>query len=174
MGEVTLVLGGTRSGKSLVAEGVTEAFSKTLYVATGFDRGDDGFEQRIDRHRSRRGARFDLLELPDPALIVDAIGASPLPILLDSLGSLIARLLEGYSDQEITTIILSLLDELIERSAPSVVVGEEVGLSVHPPSAIGRRFVDLVGEANQRLGIVAAEVLFVVAGVPIPIGTYRR
>jgi adenosylcobinamide kinase/adenosylcobinamide-phosphate guanylyltransferase len=43
-------------------------------------------------------------------------------------------------------------------------VAEEVGLAVHPPTEVGRRFVDVVGECNRTLATIADRVLLVVAG----------
>jgi len=48
-------------------------------------------------------------------------------------------------------------------------VSEEVGLSVHPPTDAGRRFVDALGELNQAVAAVADDVLLVVAGRVLPL-----
>jgi adenosyl cobinamide kinase/adenosyl cobinamide phosphate guanylyltransferase len=53
---------------------------------------------------------------------------------------------------------------LSARSAATVVVSEEVGLGVHPPTDVGRRFRDVLGDVNRAVGDLAAEVLLVVAG----------
>jgi adenosyl cobinamide kinase/adenosyl cobinamide phosphate guanylyltransferase len=44
------------------------------------------------------------------------------------------------------------------------VVSEEVGLGVHPPTDVGRRWRDALGEVNQEVAAVADRVLLVVAG----------
>ena len=51
-----------------------------------------------------------------------------------------------------------------ERSAPTVVVTEEVGLAVHPTTDAGRRFTDALGTLNAAVAAVAGDVLLVVAG----------
>ena len=53
------------------------------------------------------------------------------------------------------------------------VVSGEVGLGVVPDSLLGRQIRDLHGWANQRLADKADEVIWMVAGIPIPIGQYR-
>ena len=58
---------------------------------------------------------------------------------------------------------------LAERPGNTVVVSEEVGLSVHPPTAAGRAFVDALGSLNQAVAVVAGEVLLVVAGRVLPL-----
>ena len=45
-----------------------------------------------------------------------------------------------------------------------MLVSEEVGLSVHPPTEIGRLFVDVLGELNRAVAGRADRVLLVVAG----------
>ncbi len=50
------------------------------------------------------------------------------------------------------------------RSADTVLVSDEVGLSVHPPTALGRQFVDAVGDCNRAIAAIADRVLLVVAG----------
>ena len=45
-----------------------------------------------------------------------------------------------------------------------MVVSEEVGLSVHPSTALGRRFRDALGSVNQAVAACADDVLLVVAG----------
>ena len=58
----------------------------------------------------------------------------------------------------------SLCSALAEREGDTVVVSEEVGLSVHPSTLDGRRFGDALGTLNQAVAAGADEVFFVVAG----------
>lgn len=53
---------------------------------------------------------------------------------------------------------------LVGRVGRTVVVSEEVGLGVHPESAVGRRFRDVLGTLNQRVAAVADDAHLVVAG----------
>jgi nicotinate-nucleotide--dimethylbenzimidazole phosphoribosyltransferase len=53
---------------------------------------------------------------------------------------------------------------LVRRTGDTVVVSDEVGLSVHPPTAAGRRFVDVLGTMNRAVAQIADEVWLVVAG----------
>ena len=65
MGELILILGGARSGKS--AEAVRMARErgggKVLYVATA-EPGDDEMRFRIEKHRAERPAGWHTLEAP--------------------------------------------------------------------------------------------------------------
>jgi histidinol-phosphate/aromatic aminotransferase/cobyric acid decarboxylase-like protein/adenosyl cobinamide kinase/adenosyl cobinamide phosphate guanylyltransferase len=174
-----LVIGGARSGKSEVAERlVAEAGLPVLYVATG-RATDEEMAERIELHRSRRPADWETLETGDPlAALGEATGRA---LLLDSLGGWIAALLES-SGLCARGRVTALGDEgrrareaLLERVArfaawaaarpePAVVVAEEAGLGLVPDSAVGRRFLDLLGEASQVLAASAARVELVVAG----------
>ena len=60
--------------------------------------------------------------------------------------------------------LILLLDALRRRSGLTVIVSEEVGLSVHPTTELGRRFVDAMGDLNQAVASLAHDVALVVAG----------
>ena len=64
--DLTLYLGGTRSGKSARAEAAAlQAQGPVLYVATAEARADDAsMLDRIRRHRARRPAHWRTLECP--------------------------------------------------------------------------------------------------------------
>jgi adenosyl cobinamide kinase/adenosyl cobinamide phosphate guanylyltransferase len=79
------------------------------------------------------------------------------PVLVDSLGPWVA----AHAGASPAT---NELCGALRRSAPTVVVSDEVGLSVHPETAVGRRFRDELGAVNQAVAAVADEVLLVVAG----------
>ena len=58
----------------------------------------------------------------------------------------------------------ALLQVLRERNGPTILVSEEVGLGVHAPTEVGRRFADVLGDLNQAVAEIADMVLLVVAG----------
>jgi adenosylcobinamide kinase/adenosylcobinamide-phosphate guanylyltransferase len=63
--------------------------------------------------------------------------------------------------------IVVLLDAFSARSAPTIVVSNEVGLGIVPDNALARRFRDAAGAANQRLAARADRVEFIAAGLPL-------
>lgn len=154
---LTLVLGGTRSGKSVVAERIaTDAGAPVTYLATG-PSDDDGFADRIAEHRSRRPADWVTVECG--AGLAEALRAHPSgTVLVDSLGTW----LSAHHDFAADTA--DLIAALRSRTGTTVLVSDEVGLSVHPPTSLGRRFVDALGSLNQAVAAVADGVALVVAG----------
>lgn len=154
---ITLVLGGTRSGKSAVAERLAlRNEHPVVYLATG-RRTDADMAERIERHRERRDPRFRTVEVGDD-LVGALVAHEDRPVLLDALGTWVASR-PGLAVEPAVVVAA-----LQARTAPTVVVSDEVGLGVHPSSELGRRFRDVVGELNQAVAAVAGEVLLVVAG----------
>ena len=62
-----------------------------------------------------------------------------------------------------------LVEVLAERRYHSVIVSNEVGMSVQPETPLGRAFVDSVGGMNQRLARAADDVYFCVMGAVLPV-----
>lgn len=159
---ITLVLGGARSGKSALAERLVLAHpGALLYVATGRADGDADMAARIERHRRRRDPRFTTVETDDLARSLD--DAPPLPMLVDALGTWVAARPDLVDEQEIDELCRALTARAA-RGAPTVVVSDEVGLGVHPETAVGRHFRDVLGTVNQRVAEVADDAMLVVAG----------
>ena len=159
---ITLVLGGARSGKSALAERLVLAHpGPLLYLATGRADDDADMAERIDRHRRDRDARFTTIETTDLATALD--DAPPLPMLVDALGTWVAGHPDFVDDPQIDELCRALV-ERSTRGAATVLVSDEVGLGVHPESAVGRRFRDVLGDVNQRVAAVADEAVLVVAG----------
>jgi adenosyl cobinamide kinase/adenosyl cobinamide phosphate guanylyltransferase len=153
---ITVVLGGARSGKSAVAERVAAGLRPPVtYVATA-TATDDDFAARIAEHQARRPPTWQTVEAGSelPAVLGDVAGTA----LVDSLGTWVTATLHAGVDVD------GLCDALADRAADTVVVTEEVGLAVHPPTDVGRQFVDVLGVVNQRIAALADEVLLVVAG----------
>ena len=159
---ITLVLGGARSGKSEVAERLTAARpAPIVYIATA-SATDDEFAARIAAHRDRRPSDWKTVEAG-----VDLVGAlretGGDTVLIDALGPWVAAHDEFCADTNALVVALT------ARAGDTVIVSEEVGLSVHPSSDAGRRFRDALGDANRAVADVADEVLLVIAGRVLPL-----
>lgn len=156
---ITLVLGGARSGKSAVAERLAaRAGPAVTYLATATVTDAD-MAARVERHRARRPAAWPTVEagadLPAHLGVLDG------PVLVDSLGTWVAS--HAALDPDVGALVEALRARTA-RSAPTVLVSDEVGLGVHPTTPVGRRFRDVLGDVNRAVADVADEVLLVVAG----------
>ena len=162
---ITLVLGGTRSGKSAIAERLAlSGDGPVRYLATGWaDDGDRDMADRIARHRSDRSDRFITVEAG--ADLVAALADDPsAPVLVDALGTWVARHLDFVVPLD------DLVAALQARTAPTIVVSDEVGLGVHPETPVGRQFRDALGTVNQRVAAIASASYLVVAGRAVVLG----
>ena len=172
---ITLVLGGVRSGKSEVAErSIALHGSPVTYIATALvDPEDASHVDRIERHRRRRPRVWTTVECPEPGRLADLLATTRGPVLVDSLGSWVVGHFghRGRGGDEGAGFISrvdvatgELTAAIVTRTSPTVLVSEEVGMSVHPPSEAGRLFADAMGMVNQAVARVCDEVLLVVAG----------
>jgi len=155
------VLGGARSGKSRYAESlVTSLPAPWVYVATA-QAFDDEMRTRIAEHRGRRGPGWRTIEAPlDLAAALNDAGRAP--VLVDCLTLWLTNvMLDGADPAE------AALDTAFGRSAPTVLVSNEVGLGIVPENALARRFRDEAGRLHQRIAARAGRVVFMVAGLPM-------
>ena len=173
---LVLVCGASRSGKSRWAEWLANASAQpVVYLATAASRPDDpGWIQRLDLHRQRRPAAWGLIETGaalSEALATlrgglegtgDADRQAPV-LLIDSLGTWLAHHLEAPTAAW-EELQIELLHELATYPAPVLLVCEEVGWGVVPPTAVGGLFRDRMGSLQQRLMQQAIDSWLVVAG----------
>ena len=162
---LTLVLGGARSGKSRYAEALTMTSpAPWIYVATA-EPFDDEMRARIDEHKSRRGGEWQTVDAPTD--LAGAIEDAPedRTVLVDCLTLWLNNLM--FRKINIELAIENLEAALAEREAPTVLVSNEVGFGIVPDNAEARRFRDLQGRLNQRIAAMAGRVVLVVAGIPM-------
>jgi adenosylcobinamide kinase / adenosylcobinamide-phosphate guanylyltransferase len=189
----TLLLGGTRSGKSAEAELRLAAEPEVLYVATGPSGGDDPeWRRRVDAHRSRRPAHWGTVETTD---LAGLLRTATTPMLIDGLGTWVAAVFDecdAWTDEGSTNstydkndgndgsnknggnsggardAVTARCDELVaawrQTRARVVAVSDEVGLGVVPATSSGRMFRDVLGRLNQRLALESEDVTLVVSG----------
>jgi adenosylcobinamide kinase / adenosylcobinamide-phosphate guanylyltransferase len=163
---ITLVLGGARSGKSRYAESLIAALPPPwTYLATA-EAGDTEMAARIATHRARRGPQWQTIEAPRD-LAAALKSRQTMPVLVDCLTLWLSNLM--LADADIDAEIARLEAALADTGAPVVLVANEVGSGIVPDNPLGRRFRDLQGVLNQRMAARADRVVFVVAGLPLAI-----
>jgi adenosylcobinamide kinase / adenosylcobinamide-phosphate guanylyltransferase len=171
-----LVLGGARSGKSAHAEGLVEAAAAVTYVATArLDLGDREWGERIAAHQARRPAHWSTVEVPAPADVATLLAEAPpgRTLLVDDLATWLTTLLDdagawtGGSLDQVTRERDRLVAAVAGCRARLVLVSAEVGLGVVPSTASGRLFRDQLGVLNAAVAERCAEVVLLVAGIPL-------
>jgi histidinol-phosphate/aromatic aminotransferase/cobyric acid decarboxylase-like protein/adenosyl cobinamide kinase/adenosyl cobinamide phosphate guanylyltransferase len=168
---LTLVIGGTRSGKSAHAERLALALEQAVtYVGTAED-SDGLMAERIRRHRQRRPAAWRTVQAGDE-LCPDGQGGG---WLIDGLGVWIAGVLHRHGAGA-GAVVQAEVGRLLEAAAGRevIVVAEQAGEGMLPSDGLARAWLDLLGEATQRLAGAAARVDHVVAGQAITIAGSRR
>jgi adenosylcobinamide kinase/adenosylcobinamide-phosphate guanylyltransferase len=160
---IALVLGGSRSGKSAVAERWVATLPEPVtYVATSVvDPGDASFAARIDAHRRRRPAGWSTLEVG--CGLAPALATLEGTVLVDALGTWVA------AHDDFAVDVGELVAALRARPGDTVLVSDEVGLGVHPSTEVGGRFRDTLGTVNAAVADVADRVALVVAGRVLPL-----
>jgi adenosylcobinamide kinase/adenosylcobinamide-phosphate guanylyltransferase len=165
-----LVVGGARSGKSRFALSVQSAGARVAFIATAEARDAD-MTARIARHRAERPASWHTVEAP-LALVSALRGLPPRTdaVLVDCLTVWVANLLlRGQADEAILADADALAALIREGAYDLTLVSNEVGAGVHPETAPGLRFRDLLGLVNQRVAAACQQVTLMVAGVPLTI-----
>jgi adenosyl cobinamide kinase/adenosyl cobinamide phosphate guanylyltransferase len=162
---VTLVLGGARSGKSRHAEELLIRHpAPWTYIATA-QAFDDEMRLRIAEHRKRRGDGWRTIEAP--VELPETLMATDRPVLVDCLTLWLTNLMLG--ERDIPAAAAALTAALAERTAPTILVSNEVGLGIVPDTRLGRDFRDEAGRLNQLVAAQAGTVLFMVAGLPLTV-----
>jgi len=162
---LTLLLGGTRSGKSALALRRARALgAPVVFIATA-EALDPEMEARIARHRAERDPSWKTIEAPlDPQRALADAGARAC-VVIDCLSLWVANLLQsGLGEDEILARAAAAATVASHRDGPTIAVSNEVGMGVVPEYELGRRYRDLLGLANAAWAERAEEALLVVAG----------
>lgn len=189
MGQINLVTGGARSGKSDFAEQQIWHEESVCYVATGIvTQPDAEFQQRVQHHQERRPLTWETREQFEQLSALFEKGEFPV-YLLDCATMLTTNLLfkriEQYYPHNITltddnfltkdeqthltTLLLSEWQHIlksIKKSQSTVwIVTNEVGLGIVPDNRLARFYRDLQGKVNQLIAKEADEVHFIICGL---------
>lgn len=174
MGQIILVTGGSRSGKSHFALEKAESTSeKRLFLAT-CPVVDKELTDRVQRHKNERIGRgwTTVEEELDIASILRNIDEAEV-VLIDCLTLWINNLI--FSQPDNFSFTKEWLDEKITEwytearsfSGTLILVSGEVGLGIVPENQLSRLYRDLVGWCNQLVAQKAQEVYFISCGLPL-------
>ena len=167
MASSLFILGGARSGKSRFAVSGLAARARVTYIATA-EAGDADMAARIARHQAERSPHWTTVEAPyDLVPALSRALASNDTVIVDCLTVWVANLmLRGDGDEAILKEADALAELAAAPRAELRLVSNEAGLGVHPPTADGLRFRDLLGLVNQRVAAASSRVVLMVAGLP--------
>jgi adenosylcobinamide kinase/adenosylcobinamide-phosphate guanylyltransferase len=163
---IRLVGGGTRSGKSSFAVELARRLgSRRAFIATATP-SDQEMRARIDRHRRDRGDAFETIE--EPVALVETLSGldGHDVVVVDCITHWLSNLLlRKMSQNEILAEVDRLTAVLKQRRFEAILVSNEVGMSIHPATELGRAFVEVVGFAHQRLSGVADDLYLAILGI---------
>jgi len=166
MAQTTLILGGARSGKSQFAEQIVLQSGKNpVYIATA-QSFDAEMQQKIERHQTRRGKDWQLIEVPFELVeAIENVGRSDKIILVDCLTLWLSNLI--LMERDVEEEGRRLCNLVAQPPSDLILVSNEVGLSIVPDNVLARRFRDANGLINQYIAAVAKKVYLVTAGLPL-------
>ena len=181
MSKVIMVTGGSRSGKSVLAEKKAKEYGErsVLYIATAIATDED-MQERIRIHQERRDSHWGTYEgYRDLGDVIRETEKNT--ILLDCVTVLITNILfeeerdfDTISKEEIADIEADVMKELgnIIKGARDgnktlIVVTNELGMSMVSSYRLGRIFTDMAGKANQLIASLSEEVYISISGIPL-------
>lgn len=182
MGQITLITGGARSGKSTFAEkSVREKNKRTAYLATAIA-FDESMKSRIEKHVNQRPSEWTTFEKATKAHeVVREIASNHEVLLLDCITVLMTNTLfmddldwDTIDEKTIDRVegrvmedIKLLISALKESDLQSYLVTNEVGSGIVPENRLARIFRDIAGRINQYIASQADEVYAVISGLPL-------
>ncbi len=165
-----LIIGGTRSGKSRLAEQhALNCGLHVTYIATA-TAGDKEMATRIAQHQSRRPAEWALVE--EPVRLADALqshAAQECCLLVDCLTLWLSNLVSGDEVAQLEEERDRLLRILPDLPGHIILVTSEVGMGIVPMGELSRRFSDEAGWLNQSVAAICDQVTLTVAGLAYPL-----
>ena len=166
---LTIVTGGSGSGKSAFAEDKVLAFgdAQRVYIAT-LHPFDEESHKRIERHRKMRaGKGFETVECYTG--LKDVKLPSGCVVLLECMSNLVANEMfeeQGAHEQTVKDII-SGIDELVRQAAHVVIVTNEIFSDAVVFDKEMASYLEYLGKINQAVALRADEVVEVVYGIPV-------
>ncbi|TDV40435.1 adenosylcobinamide kinase /adenosylcobinamide-phosphate guanylyltransferase [Actinophytocola oryzae] len=163
------MLGGARSGKSAHAEGLLPADDATYVATARLDPDDAEWRQRIAAHVARRPPGWRTVE---PTDLPGFLGRARGPVIVDDLATWLTGVMDDYDAWHggldgVRGECDRLVEAVTDCPAQLVLVSAEVGLGVVPATRSGRLFRDQLGTLNADLAQRCAEVVLLVAGIPL-------
>lgn len=160
------ISGGERSGKSQFAQDQALALSsQPRYLATSRV-WDSDFKGRIQRHRQDRDERWTTIE---EEVHLSQRDYHKQVVVLDCITLWLTNIYTDHEHQLEPSLQFAQeeLDRLFQQEADWIIISNELGMGLHAPTSLGRKFVELQGWINQMIAKRADKATFMVSGLPL-------
>ncbi|MCM1507178.1 MAG: bifunctional adenosylcobinamide kinase/adenosylcobinamide-phosphate guanylyltransferase [Ruminococcus flavefaciens] len=163
---ITLITGGSKCGKSSIAESIISRFSgKKYYIATMMPYGAEAHEA-IERHRRiRAGKGFETIEKYTD--LGDIFLTDRCAVLLECMGNLCANEMFGETVSNPVEKIVRDIKHLESISEMLVIVTNEVGADGISYSCETMDYISYMGMINRRIADISENVIECVYGIPV-------
>ncbi len=171
---ITLVIGGSGSGKSAYAEGLLENFTGTRYYLATLQAEDEEAVKKVEKHRmQRQGKGFITLEQPrDVYCAVEYAAGEKCGMLLECVSNLVANEMFGECicpSESVVQKVLADIKTLAEKLDELVIVTVNVfedGI-IYDTSTM--EYIYALAQVNCALAQLADTVTEVVVGIPVSV-----
>lgn len=175
MGNIVLVTGGARSGKSSYALHRCEQWAgDRCFIATS-PATDPEMQERIEKHKNERQGRGwksieeerDVDQVISRLTDVDVILVDCLTLWVNNLMFEAEKNSLVFNDEEMRYAATDLIGAAKTFKGSLCLVTNEVGMGIVPENSLARKYRDLVGRCNAMVAEIADEVVLVSCGIPL-------
>ncbi len=177
MSNITLIIGGARSGTSAFALELAGKYDRVCYIATmdyaqASQANDEEMFKRTQKHRESRPSDWKTIETPlelDKA--ISGLKGKFDIILIDCITLYITNMLlkNNKDEDDVEKHIINEIEKLCKvcKMNPThvIMVSNEVGYGIVPDNPLSRKFRDIAGCANQLIAKEADNVYLVTVGI---------
>ena len=173
---MVLVVGGSGSGKSSYAEktavSLAQAGMRKYYLATMQVFDDEG-RKKVDRHRKlRNGKGFFTIEQPTRISgALEKMEDGDRTVLLECISNLTANEMfseeQAVTEMQVTDNVIRDIKMLKNQTKHLIVVSNNVFEDGITYDETTTKYIQAMGEVNQKLAALADRVVEVAAGIPI-------
>ena len=177
MGQIILITGGSRSGKSFWAQNTAEDIApRRVFIAT-CPVVDDEMQERINKHKKARDEKnwHTVEESLNVAGAIDSSHEFPVA-LVDCLTLWINNLMyraekenTTITETDIVTECRRVITAAKQYPGSLLFVTNEVGMGIVPVNAKARLYRDLAGRCNQVMAEASDRVVLMVSGLALDV-----
>ncbi len=163
---IIFITGGTKSGKSELAEHLAREVKKLSYVALSENNIDDKeWQEKINLHQKRRPKDWKLIETTD---LLNTLSKEDGPLLIDSIGGFVMESIDKENTEWLMRIN-SLISLLKRRRSLTFIVGEQVGWGLVSEYKIGNRYIERIGQLQRKITKISKDNWLAINGRAIKI-----